>query len=345
MKLKIIYTTTLCLSGFVILLSFVINQQVPIKFVVPKGWPKPVYDFSKNNITADGFKLGNALFYDPVLSKDHTISCSSCHLSFTAFTHADHSLSHGIYGLKGTRNSIGLVNLAWSNSFMWDGRINNLETQALNPITSPVEMDSKMDEVLIRLNNTPRYRTLFFNAFKDSVITSDKLLKGLAQFTVMLESYNSKYDSVMRKEKNVSFSTTEKNGYHIFKLHCASCHTEPLFTNNSFQNNGLAPDSSLNDYGRIKITHKAADSLKFKVPTLRNIEFSAPYFHDGRFNKLKEAVEHYLTGIHQSPTLAKELQQKISLTPPQKKDLIAFLLTLTDKSFLYDNKFRYNFSD
>jgi cytochrome c peroxidase len=344
MKMKKSYIVfvlfSLCVS-----FAFFSPKTKTVKFIVPKGWPDPVYDFSKNPLTEEGFKLGSALFYDPILSKDNTISCASCHLPFTAFTHADHSLSHGIYGKIGTRNSSALMNLAWSKSFMWDGGVNNLEVQPINPLTNPLEMDSKLPDVVMELNQSAKYRKLFYKTFNDSVITSQLLLKALAQFTCRLNSSDSKYDSIMRHEKNVAFTASEKNGYALFKKNCSSCHTEPLFTNYSFQNNGLPVDTFLKDYGRIKITRNANDSLKFRVPTLRNIEFSAPYFHDGRVNKLKDVMEHYSNGVVQSATLAEELKSKIELTKQEKKDVIAFLKTLTDKYFLYNGRFRYNFSE
>jgi cytochrome c peroxidase len=228
---------------------------------------------------------------------------------------------------------------------MWDGGVNNLEVQPINPITNPLEMDNSLAEVVEKLNKSPKYRKLFYKVFEDSVITSQKMLKALAQYTSQLVSYNSKYDSVMRKEKGVHFTQNEQNGYLLFKQHCASCHTEPLFTNHGFENNGLAIDDELKDWGRMKITQNSSDSLKFKVPTLRNIEFSAPYFHDGRVNKLKEAVNHYSSGIVPSKTLATALKTPIVLSEQGKKDLVSFLKTLTDKSALYSERYRYNYSE
>lgn len=317
-------------------ISFVVSND--IKFVVPKGWPKPAYDFSKNKITDNGFKLGRKLFFDPILSKDSSTSCSSCHLQFSGFTHVDHALSHGINGLKGTRNSATIFNMAWSTSFMWDGGVNNLEVQPINPLTNPVEMDSKLVDVVAKLNRSPYYRKKFYAAFNDSVVTSQKLLKALAQFVLMLESYNSKYDKVMRKE--AEFTQTEMEGYKVFKKNCSSCHTEPLFTNNSFKNNGLPVDKELNDGGRIKITRNPVDSLKFKVPSLRNITMSYPYMHDGRFKNLKMVLEHYTSGIQKSETLAKELSKGVVMNNEEKEQLLAFLNTLTDKEFLFDLRFR-----
>jgi len=152
-------------------------------------------------------------------------------------------------------------------------------------------------------------------------------------------SSDAKYDSVMRKE--CDFTVQEKKGYQLFQQHCATCHREPLFTNYQFKNNGLPVDSILQDIGRMKITKNPMDSLCFKVPTLRNIEFSYPYMHDGRFKKLSEVINHYTHGMQHTPTFAQELQPPIVLSSNEKVDLIAFLLTLSDKHFLFNTNYNY----
>jgi cytochrome c peroxidase len=334
---KVIFATIVIL----VFSAFAFTKEDNIKFEIPKGWPKPYYDFKNNPVTKEGFELGRELFYDPWLSADSSISCSSCHLSYTSFAHTDHRLSHGINGLIGTRNSPALVNLVWSRSFMWDGGVNNLEAQPINPITSKIEMNSSLVDVLKKLNSSPKYKTLFFKAYKDSVINTQKLFRAMALFTGNLVSCNSKYDSVMRKEKNVKFTSAEANGYSLFKKHCNSCHTEPLFTNNNFENNGLPIDTSLKDLGRMRISNLAGDSLKFKVPTLRNIEFSYPYMHDGRFKRLSEVLKHYTGSIQKSATLSSFLTKPILLTANEKVDLTAFLLTLSDRNFIYDPKYAF----
>jgi cytochrome c peroxidase len=166
------------------------------------------------------------------------------------------------------------------------------------------------------------------------LLTKDRFLKSLAQFEVSLISAESKYDSVMRQEAN--FTEQESNGYNIFKTNCASCHQEPLFTNNSFKNNGLSLNPALQDFGRMKITQQAKDSLFFKVPSLRNVEYSFPYMHDGRFTKLSEVIKHYSSPISNSPNISKELKKGMSLSSSQRVDLIAFLLTLSDKKFIFN---------
>ena len=318
------------------ILSFSDVFITPLYLEIPEGWPEPKYDFKKNQLTEEGFQLGRHLFYDPILSRDSTISCSSCHLQQTGFTHVDHQLSHGIEGKIGSRNSLTLINLAWNKNFMWDGGVNNLEVQAINPITSPIEMDEKLENVVAKLQNSSKYKTLFSKAFGDEKVTSQRLLKALAQFTVMLKSSNSKYDKVLRKE--VRFTEQEQHGYDIFKTNCASCHKEPLFSNDKFERNGLAIDATLNDLGRIKITSKKEDALRFRVPTLRNIQFTFPYMHDGRFKTLTEVVKHY-NSITNKKDLPNELSKPMNLSDNDRVDLVAFLNTLTDKEFLFDKRF------
>lgn len=322
-------------------ISFVSLKTREMPFFVPKGWEKPAYNFKKNPLTEEGFQLGRKLFYDPILSADSTISCASCHLQASGFTHIDHALSHGIEGKIGTRNSPVLINLAWKKTFMWDGGVNHLDVQPLAPITNAVEMAEDMQNVVKKLNRSPKYRKLFQKAFGDSLITGQKTLLAFSQFLVQLTSYNAKYDKFMRKEVGSEFTQQELNGLNLFRKHCATCHTEPLFTNDKFENNGLAVDTTLNDFGRMKITQKTADSLKFKVPTLRNIQYSKPYMHDGRFKKLLEVINHYTNEIQKSKTLSKELQQPILLTETEKIDIIAFLFTLSDKDFLFDSRFSF----
>lgn len=310
-----------------------------VLFHTPEGWPEPVYDFKKNPLKKETIELGRVLFYDPILSRDSTISCASCHLQYTAFTHVDHSLSHGIDGKTGTRNSPALTNLAWSRLFMWDGAVNHLDVQMLAPISNPVEMDENIKHVTEKLSATSVYPQRFRAAFGDTAITGARVLKAMSQFLVTLVSANSKYDQVMRKED--TFNVYEANGYKLFKENCSSCHTEPLFTNNKFENNGLLPDTALNDYGRMAVTHNPADSLLFKVPTLRNIQYSAPYMHDGRFKNLSQVINYYMMGIQNTPTLSPQLKKGIYFTAREKAELIAFLYTLTDKEFLKDPRFGY----
>ncbi len=337
MKTKYTYII-LIVSVLFFSLAFTLLKPTPLYFQIPKGWPKPNYNFSKNPLTEEGFQLGRQLFYDPILSKDSTISCASCHLQATGFTHVDHSLSHGIDGKIGTRNSMTMMNLAWSKTFMWDGGVNHLDVQPLNPITSPVEMNETLANVVNKLQKSDKYKSLFFAAFGDENITGQRVLKALSQFELLLVTANSKYDKVMRKE--AVFTEQEQNGYQLFNNNCASCHTEPLFTNGKYENNGIPLDTTLNDIGRQRITEKSEDYLKFKVPTLRNIQFTNPYMHDGRFKKLTEVIKHY-NSLGNNKNLPKQLQKPMNLTDNERVDLVAFLLTLTDTEFLFDKRFSY----
>jgi len=325
--------------------GFVVLKNKTLIFDYPEYWPKPHYDFSKLTMSESEFQLGRQLFYDPILSRDESISCASCHLQATGFTHVDHDLSHGIEGRIGTRNSMALMNLAWNTSFMWDGGVNHIELQALAPISSENEMDSSLKEVVDKLNDSQKYKGLYFNSYKDRLVTGQKTLLALTQFVVMLNSYNSKYDKYIRNEDGGVFTQQEKNGLISFRNHCASCHTEPLFTNNEFHNNGLTLDPYLKDYGRMQITNNVNDSLKFKVPTLRNIQFTPPYMHDGRFESLKAVITHYSSGITHSSTLAENLKNNLKLTHKEEVDLLVFLRTLTDKDFLFNNRFSYPYNN
>jgi cytochrome c peroxidase len=338
MKVKFSHSIIIGISIFG-LLGFTSWYTNPIYFEIPVGWPKPVYDFKKNPLTEEGFQLGRNLFYDPILSKDNTISCASCHLQQTGFTHVDHQLSHGIEGKIGARNSLTLQNLAWTKDFMWDGGINHLEVQAIAPITSNVEMNETLENIVNKLQKSEKYKTLFEKAFGNQKITGQLTLKVIAQFVVMLKTSNSKYDKVIRKEEK--FTEMEQKGYNLFKINCASCHQEPLFTSEKFENNGLALDETLNDIGRMKITQNPNDSLRFKVPTLRNIQFTFPYMHDGRFKTLNEVIIHYNSGIIKSNTLAKQLQKPMHLSDNERTEIVAFLKTLTDNEFLFNPRFGY----
>jgi cytochrome c peroxidase len=302
----------------------------------PVEFGEPVYDYEGNELTQEGFELGRALFYDPILSKDSTISCSSCHQQAVAFAHADHDLSHGFDGLLGTRNATPIFNNRWMSAFFWDGGGNHIELVPLNAITNPVEMNEDLAVALEKLNRSQQYSKWFKKAFGVAEIRSKNLFHALAQFTGSINSDNSKYDQLKRNE--ISFTDSEIKGYNLFLTHCATCHTEPLFTNNEFINNGLGINR-FNDEGRKGITLNEDDLGKFRVPTLRNIAMTSPYMHDGKIATLEAVLEHYENGIEQSPNLATELQNGILLTEIEKIDLINFLHTLTDYTLLNDERF------
>ncbi len=310
----------------------------PIPFSIPPGWPKPTTNvFAKNKLTEQGFQLGKQLFYDGKLSKDGEISCASCHQHFAAFSNFDHDLSHGVNNSFTNRNAPALMNLAWMKEMHWDGSINHLEVQPLSPLTAPNEMGEALNQVIDKLKKDSLYQRLFKAAFGDATINSQRMLKALTQFTGSLVSANSKYDKVMRGE--ASFAAYEARGYELFKQHCAGCHREPLFTDNSFRNNGLALNR-FNDIGRQTITNLSSDSLKFKVPSLRNVQVTFPYMHDGSIYSLYQVVDHYRKGIDTTQsTLDRSLRNRIQLTNKERTEIVFFLYTLTDSSFIKNPRF------
>ena len=309
-----------------------------MKLVYPSYFPEPVYAFATNQLTQEKINLGRMLFYDPILSKDQSISCADCHSAYNAFAHTDHALSHGIHDSIGMRNAPALFNLAWQNTFMWDGAIHNLDMQALAPINHPAEMDEDIENLVEKLNESNRYKKAFYAAWGDSMVTGEHFLKAISQFQLTLVSATAKYDAV--KSGTTSFTEQEKAGYSIFQNNCNSCHTEPLFSSYGYANNGLAIDTTLNDLGRYRVTKKDEDKLKFKIPSLRNLSYTYPYMHDGRFDKLHQVLNHY-TNLKpgDSPEIA--LHSALKLTSKDKTDIIAFLLTLDDKQFVFDPKNKY----
>lgn len=310
-------------------------------FKRPDNFPETNYRFSSNEITRAKFELGKKLFYEVRLSRDNTVSCGTCHIQSAGFTHHGHDVSHGIEDRLGKRNSQAIMNMAWSKSFFWDGGVTDLDLQPVVPLTNPVEMDETILNVLAKLRLHPQYPALFRKAFGTEEIDTERVMKALSQFMVMLVSSNSKYDKVMRKE-GVSFSADEQAGYILFQQHCSSCHKEPLFTDESFRNNGIGIGFN-NDSGRYTVTLNEADKYKFKVPGLRNLSFTAPYMHDGRFLNLDAVLEHYAKRVKDYQNLDPLLKQNgtlgIPLTANEQAKIILFLKTLNDYEFISDKRF------
>ncbi|MFN8242700.1 MAG: cytochrome c peroxidase [Ferruginibacter sp.] len=311
----------------------------PLKFVIPAGWPKPpVNIFANNPLTEEGFQLGRKLFYDGQLSRDGNFPCASCHQQYAAFANYDHDFSHGINNNFTIRNAPALFNLAWMKQLHWDGAINHIEVQPLAPISNPVEMGEEINHVLEKLRKDTAYPRMFKAAFGTPEINTERMMKALTQFVGSILSYNSKYDKVKRGEARFTFS--EENGYTIYKKNCAACHPEPLFTDNSFRNNGLPLSSFRPDYGYVKTTGNPQDSFKFKVPSLRNVAITGPYMHDGRFPSITQVIEHYRSGIDIKQTgLDSALRKPINLTPFEKNSLTYFLYTLTDSLLIKDPRY------
>jgi cytochrome c peroxidase len=315
------------------------QAAVFLGFQVPNNFPRPVYNLANNPVTKEGFELGRMLFYEARLSRNNTISCGSCHIQSSAFTQHGHDVSHGIDDRLGTRNSPPIMNLAWNQAFMWGGGIYDLDLQPIAPITAHEEMDENLENVLNKLKTLDSYKSKFNAAFGSPEINTSRFMKALSQFMVMCISSNSKYDKVMRNESNVNFTAEEQAGYQLFKDKCGNCHTEPLFTDGKFRNNGLAP-SAVNDLGLYTATLQENDKYKFKVPSLRNLKYTAPYMHDGRFLTLDAVFQHYRTEVQPmatlDPLLSKADNRGITLSNDDKSKLVAFLNTLNDEEFIHN---------
>jgi len=317
--------------GLLILLVFSCKKDEVVEitkfdFEAPSYFPASNYSFANNEVRRARFELGRELFYSKDLSSDNTISCASCHAQVHGFSDHNVALSTGVSGQLGTRNSPPIFNMAWQPHFMWDGGVNHLEIFSLAPITNPVEMNLPMNVLIDKLNASENWKQKFKTAYNVNEVNDQVLFKALAQFMALIISDNAKYDAVRRGESQ--FTTTEAQGFALFQQNCASCHTEPLFTDYSFRNNGI--DSQFADEGRERITLDANDLGKFKVPTLRNIALTYPYMHDGRFFSLEQVLDHYSSGIQNSNTLDPSLVGGINLTSNEKQSIIAFLKTLTD---------------
>ena len=301
-----------------------------------------------NPLTEEGIALGKKLFFDKKLSKNNTQSCASCHNPRNSFTDSLR-FSLGVDGFSGSRNSMPLFNLAWNfnDKFSWDGKELSLERQALEPVRNPIEMHSSWSNVALRLQQDQEYPTMFLNAFGTERIDSTLVTKAIAQFERTLISGNAKFDQYLLG--NTSLNQQEVNGFTIFmsedKGDCFHCHgsdNNPLWTDNNFHNNGL--DTSFNDLGLGAVTGDPNDNGKFKSPSLRNLVYTAPYMHDGRFSTLEEVINHYSEGLQNSstidPLMKKVNQGGVQLTPQEKADLKAFLITLTDDGFINNPTFQ-----
>jgi len=302
---------------------------------IPDYFPEPVYQFTNNPKSQQKYELGRSLFYDPVLSVDSSISCASCHDQGHAFADHNVALSMGVNGVLGMRNSPVIFNVLWQKEFMADGGINHIEVMPLAPLIDPLEMNNNsMADIISRLNANQKYSVRFKDAFGKANVDDQQLFFALAQYMAEINSYQSKYDEV--RHGNAQFTVLEKQGYNLFKTNCAVCHQEPLFTDLSYRNNGI--DSVIgSDKGRFRITQENQDIGKFKVSTLRNIDLTYPYMHDGRYRNLMDVLNHY-TQPKSSATRDPILEKPIVLDFNQKTAIVAFLKTLTDYELLVNPK-------
>ena len=313
----------------------------PYRFRVARGFPLPSLPTSPP-LTAERVALGKRLFHDPLLSRTNQQSCASCHQNAHALSDP-RRFSEGATGALGTRNSMPLFNLAWKDSFFWDGSSSALREQVLHPIQSAIEMHESLPQACSDLE-AANYGPLFQSAFGSPGITAERLGLALEQFLLTLTSYDSRFDQATRGE--LELSAQEKRGFELFMTEydprrglrgadCFHCHGGALFTDNRFHNNGLEDEK---DRGLELVTGSPKDRNRFITPSLRNIALTAPYMHDGRFQTLEEVVNHYDSGLHRSPTLdpnlAKHPREGLGLDADDKAALVSFLRSLSDPQFV-----------
>jgi cytochrome c peroxidase len=310
------------------------------RFTFSMRFPRP--DLPRDNpLTQEGVELGRRLFFEKMLSGNDRQSCASCHQPDHAFSDAGKRFSAGADGVAGTRNAMGLFNLAWKRSFFWDGRASTLRQQVLMPIQNAAEMHQSLDSVIAKLGASREYPALFAGAFGSPGITASRLALALEQFLLTRISCNSRLDRALQGAEELTGE--EKRGFELFMTEydsrrglrgadCFHCHGGPLFQSQGFANNGL--DAVFPDAGRGAVTGREGDQGRFAVPSLRNVELTGPYMHDGRFKTLEEVVAHYCTGIKRSPTLdpnlAKHPDGGVPLSGAEQKALVAFMKTLTE---------------
>ena len=329
------------------------HDQTPYELNIPATLPNSMSIPADNPLTVKGVELGRRLFYDTILSSDSSQSCATCHAQGFGFTDNANVFSTGVQGNFGKRNAMALINLGWVNRFFWDGRVNTLEEQAIHPIIDLLEMHETSENVLCKLMRHPDYRQRFYEAFGTKEIEEIHLTKALAQFERTLISGSSKYDLALTPGSGVFLNELEMRGYELFVNEtgdCFHCHTPAgnLFTDNQFHNNGMDTVVTLNDYpdkGLGAISGDPEDNGYFRTPTLRNIELTAPYMHDGRFQTLEEVVDHYSEHVYQAPNV--DITVKVffkdggkHLAAEDKAALVAFLKTLTDTSFANNPAFQ-----
>ncbi|RZJ38072.1 MAG: c-type cytochrome [Chryseobacterium sp.] len=307
----------------------------------PSGFPEMTFDITGNPITVNGVALGKKLFYEGKLSRNNTISCGFCHIQEYAFTHHGHPVSHGIDDKLGIRNAPAIQNMAFLKNYTWDGVSHNLDERSLVPMTTDFEMDSSLPEVVSKLNADPKYKKMFKAAYGDDNITGERVLKAISQFMRTMISADSKYDQY--KKGTVNFTSEESQGMALFQNKCSSCHSGELFTDESYRNTGMYYNSQYDDRGRYRVTLNWNDNMKFRVPSLRNVEHTAPYMHDGRFYTLEAVLNFYSDNVEEQPNLDPILKQNghigIAMTSLEKQNIIAFLKTLSDQKFLTNKKF------
>lgn len=308
------------------------NPEIPLS--IPVGFPPLNNAVSTNKPTKYGVVLGEKLFHEKKFSVNNTISCASCHQQPSAFAD-NHAQAVGVYDRVGLRNTPPIQNMAFMKFYNWDGNILQLEKQPLVPIITHEEMNSSILEVMGKIKDMGEYKELFRKAFGDESVTAERIYRSIAQYEYTLISANSKYDKVKRNEGE-TFTVNEARGYQVFKNKCIQCHDTELFTDQSFRNIGFPVNPSTEEAGRGRVTGIPADYMRFRVPSLRNAEYTAPYGSFGQFPTLKAVLDYLDQGVVDADNLDPILKQngnRIPLTEEEKADLISFIKTLSDRMF------------
>ncbi len=328
----------------------VIYEQTPVELKIPEIFKDrilPPIVPQDNPLTKEGIVLGKRLFHDPILSEDHTVACASCHRQSSGFTN-NQQFATGVNQTKVKRNTIPLFNVAWNyyEQYAWDGHANSIEIVAEHTITDPLEMHNTWENAIEDLKSDSEYPELFARAFGDDKITKERATKAIAQFIRTIISGNSKFDKYLLGEAELTYD--ERMGYQIFEAEekgdCFHCHgsiENPLWTDNRFHNNGM--DTEFDDYGLEYVTGLKSDRGKFKTPTLRNLKYTAPYMHDGRFKTIDDVINHYSEGLVFSSTIDPLMKSAykggVHLSDKEKKQLKAFLLTLSDEEMINNSEY------
>jgi len=293
-----------------------------------------------NPLACEQVALGRRLFFETQLSRNGQTSCATCHLPERAFTDG-RSIAVGDGGGLGRRNTPTLFDRAYGRSQFLDGRVGTLEQQALLPLTNPMELANTPVEILRRLSARSSYRRQFAQAFGSEGITLGRLVSALASFERTLVAGDAPIDRLFIRGDTAALAPEARRGFALFqgKARCVVCHEPPHFTEERFHNTGVAwSGATYRDSGRYVVTGRPEDLGAFKTPTLRNVELTAPYMHDGSLATLDDVIDHYARGGGGSPTADPGIQP-LTLSPQDRADLRAFLESLTDPAFLTDPRF------
>ncbi len=331
--------------------EFYNNEDAKSLYTIEHIKPFPKIERKKTReMTIEGVELGRRLFYDPILSKDSTMACATCHQQKHAFGYSTNYLVEPrVNQIITTREVLPIFNLAWNETFFWDGRETELINQTYHPVRNPLEMNNNWRLVTGRIRKNADYKKLFYKAFKDTIIDSARIAKAISYFELTLVSNNSKFDRYMRGE--VKLTTDESKGLALISIggkgNCLRCHslTYKNIIDDGLGKNGLLTDEEIlkgHDLGKANISKQESDKARFKIPSLRNLSFTAPYMHDGRLLSLDFVINHYVNGINKATSdklLNKTYNNLRNITNEEKRQIICILNALNDSVFITDRRY------